>query len=391
MTAADQSVTPARVRRQLARRLYDHLTDGAFDDARDMCHPKVRNAVPAAHLRRKWADLGPGPSTFVDCRAVEGTKAELRFERDGTTFRIDLSIGDDRTIHGIFFRPASNDRPDAYSRPAYVDTGVHSHELAVESRDRTIYGELVTPLDGERARPIVFIPGTGAAGGDGAVGSARPFRDLAYGLASAGFATIRYNKPPVTDGDTLETSYVADAGAFVDRAASMDRIADASPVVLGHSLGGFVAPLVCERRSLPAAIVLGAPCGDLATVAIEQAGADVRAETFQELLDEVDEDRHLFGFPASFWRDVDGMRPAEVAADEGIDVFVGYGARDELVPRAAFDRWNAVVGSDRATARYYRTLDHALLPAADDPGTEPHVPRWVIDDVAAWLSGRATT
>lgn len=386
MTATEPSGTPAPVRRQLARRLYDRLTDGAFDDVRDMCHPKVRNALPAAHLRRKWTDLGPGSSTFVDCRAVEETKAEIRFERDGTTFRIDLSIGDDRTVHGIFFRPAGNDRPDAYSRPAYVDAGVRSRELAVESRDRTLYGELVTPPDGERARPIAFIPGTGAAGGDGAVGSARPFRDLAYGLASAGFATIRYNKPPVTDGDTLETSYVRDASAIVDRAASMDGVADATPIVLGHSLGGFVAPLVCERTSLPAAIVLGAPCGDLATVAIEQADAAVGAETFQELIDDIDEERRVFGFPTSFWRDVDGTRPAEVAASEGIDVFVGYGARDDLVPRSAFDRWNAVLDSDRATARYYRTLDHALLPDADRP--EPHVPRRVIDDIASWLSER---
>ncbi len=115
---------------------------------------------------------------------------------------------------------------------------------------------------------VVLVQGSGATDKDETVYALKPFRDLAFGLASQGIAVLRYNKR--TYEHAIKTT--ADPNHTVDKETTDDallatrllekekRIDEERIYILGHSQGGMMVPKMIEedkRQNIAGAIIMG--------------------------------------------------------------------------------------------------------------------------------------
>jgi len=116
-------------------------------------------------------------------------------------------------------------------------------------------GCLTLPDSTETKCPaVVFVHGSGSSNMDEKVFKLTPFRDLAHGLASHGIASLRYDKRSYAHGFkmirdkhtplTVKEETVDDAVAAAEFLRADARIDADRVFIVGHSMGGMLAPRI---------------------------------------------------------------------------------------------------------------------------------------------------
>ena len=236
----------------------------------------------------------------------------------------------------------------------------------------------------------MLVHGSGPNDRDETVGANKPFRDLAAGLADRGIVVLRYEKrsraaPLSFMGRpfTVDDEVVDDALSAVALLRGLPQVDPARVVVLGHSLGGTLAPRIGERDTTLAGLVILAgatrPLPDMIdeqlaylralpgadTVALDRALASmapglaaVRALT---PADSASKQMYL-GAPAAYWLDLARYNPVAVAARLPMPILILQGGRDYQVTRVDLAGWRAGLGG-RGTVEYreYPALNHLFI------------------------------
>lgn len=129
----------------------------------------------------------------------------------------------------------------------------------------------------DRVPVVILVHGSGPSNMDEAIGPNAPFRDLAEGLSRRGVAVLRYDKRTFVcpqffenakEGYTYDDETVDDAISAVrlvkDSLAKEKTIDPSRIYIVGHSMGGMLAPRIAERSGEVAGLVLlAAPTGKL--------------------------------------------------------------------------------------------------------------------------------
>jgi dienelactone hydrolase len=253
---------------------------------------------------------------------------------------------------------------------------------------------------GPVAAAIVLVHGSGPNDRDETLGPNKPFRDLAWGLADRGIAVLRYEKRTRQHGAklaaanrtfTVREETTEDAALAVTLLRSRKEIDPKRIFVLGHSLGGTLAPRIAvEDGALAGIIVLAGATRPLQEVAREQLiylasltpGAPNPEEALQALLKRA---------PDSYWKDLDAYQPAQVAATLRIPMLILQGERDYQVTQADLEGWRrALRGRSDVTIKSYPTLNHLFM-AGEGKATPVEYERpgkvaeFVLDDIANWI------
>jgi uncharacterized protein len=284
-------------------------------------------------------------------------------------------------------------------------------------------GVLSLPKAAPGRRPaVVLVHGLGPLDRDATVGAHKPFHALARGLAARGIAVLRYDKRThvhaarvaelddlTVDDEVLDDALAAIAALRLRKDVDPERI-----FVVGHGLGGMLAPRLAERdRRLAGLVLLAAPARSIARVLVEQTeylvsleggDADAREVVLAQLehdaaltesadLDEDDEP--ILGAPASYWVDLRGYDPVATVArlSPPRRVFAAQGGRDHQVGSEDFARWQkGLAGRAGSVARLYPRLNH-LFVAGEGKSTPAEyllpgeLADELLDDVAAWIAG----
>ena len=131
-------------------------------------------------------------------------------------------------------------------------------------------GLLTIPQVGNTPYPaVVLVHGSGPNDMNEKVGNVYPFKDLAEGLAKRGIATIRYDKRTFAHGKALMNSpnaadftvwdeTIEDALFAADLLKNDPRINPERIILLGHSLGGMLAPRIDAENECFAGIIIWA-------------------------------------------------------------------------------------------------------------------------------------
>ena len=332
-------------------------------------------------------------------------------QRDGRVSSVDVDQA--RTQLG----PVSTFAP-----PPYADlTAFRETELTLGAAPWSLGATLTTPSGPGPFPAVALIPWTNFSGRDGTTGANKAFRDLAWGLATQGVASLRYDSRMWTHAlafarqadFTLADQAVDDALTAVAVLRTSSRIDPARVFVLGGGFNGFAAPRVALRDPAIAGLILySAGSGQLVETwwrrfqryveragtgseleqrARRRAGEILQARIAASLASAKAEGevRHM-SVRASYHRDLVGYQPEVVARTLPMPILVLHGWRDHATTAPEVYGWvrNLYQRPD-AAFRMYDHHSHGLLDTREMTGPDirraGHVGVQVVNDIAVWI------
>jgi uncharacterized protein len=318
---------------------------------------------------------------------------DCQFEKAALTIMLSFDV--EHQIAGMNITPRT---PPAVTSAAPTSTRFAEESVTVGGGEWALPGTLSMPV-GPVAAAIVLVHGSGPNDRDETLGPNKPFRDLAWGLADRGIAVLRYEKRTRqyarkmagNSNLTVREETTDDAILAAALLRAHDRIDPKRVFVLGHSLGGTLAPRIgAEDRSLAGLIILAGATRPFVEVAREQL-AYLASLTPGAIDPEGGLNRLLASAPESYWRDFNRYQPAQTAATLTIPMLILQGERDYQVTVADLNGWRVAIGGRAGvTIKSYPTLNHLFLPGEGKSTPAEyeragHVPDFVLDDIAGWI------
>lgn len=318
---------------------------------------------------------------------------------------------------------SSTTRPAGDTAPSGLpDAGAFDETDVVVGEDPfELEGTLRIPEGATADGPVpgvVIVGGFGPTDEDGTQLGLKPYRDLGEGLADAGIATLTYDKRSSTYGDsflgdyTIEDEVVDDARAAIGVLADDEAVDPDQIFVVGHGLGGMMAPRIADEGEPVAGLVLlAAPSGPIPDLTIAQTRymAELDGSVTPEEQAEIDSITaqaaaiadpdlapttpadQLLGTPAVYWLSLRDYDQVTAADDLGLPILALQGDRSYEVTSDDFAAWQELAaGSEQVQATLFPGLNYYFV-AGDEPSTPEEyaevgvVEPQVIDDIAAFI------
>ena len=418
----------------LAQAFINQLVQGDFTAATSSFTDTMKNAAPPDKLKQIWQQLTDQLGAFkqqLDAKTVDQsgmTSVYVTCEFANSTVDLQVTFNAQLQISGFHVAAAGTGSatPVPYNPPAYVNSNsFHEVDVTVGSGEWALPGTLSLPNGSGPFPAVVLVHGSGPEDRDETIGPNKPFRDLAWGLASQGIAVLRYDKRTKTHANlftpdlvaqiTLQQETIDDALLAAQLLRQTPGIDPKQIYVLGHSLGAFAAPRIGQQDpALAGLILLAGNTRPLEDVVLDQytylyslnggptLAQNASLEVLKAQIAKV-KDPNLspstpatdlpLSLPAAYWLDLRGYQPAEVAKTLPMRLMVLQGGRDYQVSATKdFPVWQAALaGKANATLKLYPDLNHLFI-SGTQPSTpaeynvEGHVSADVISDIAQWVS-----
>ena len=343
--------------------------------------------------------------------------SDLKFERYSLRFL--LSFDADGKMNTIRLMPvpaASTARPAVYNKEKMLE-----RDVTVGADGFKLPGTLTLPVGKRKVPVVIFVHGSGPQDRDETVGPNKPFRDLAWGLAERGIATLRYEKRTkaygaacVPEGRVIDydTESVDDAVAIAAWAKTLPEVDSDSVYVLGHSLGATLAPRIAEQADGLAGIILVAALArPFEDAIVEQVtyisslkdSSDSAKKQIAEIKKQADNTKKLgtpefddkipllLDIPRSYWEFANAYKPVEVAVKLTLPMLILQGERDYQVTMEDFGLWRfGLLRNKNAFFKSYPKLNHILQEGSGkatpfEYERESPVVGYVMDDIASFI------
>jgi hypothetical protein len=289
-------------------------------------------------------------------------------------------------------------------------------------------GMLTLPQNVQGKIPgVVLVHGSGANDMDETIFDNKPFRDIAEHLSKNGIAVLRYNMRTLThwnklpDNLTVWEEKIEDALFATEMLKSDPRIDEGRVFILGHSLGGMIAPRIHNAGGDYAGLILfaGSPrwlfdiSGDQVAALVEATeDEDEKAailgerglmeeewETIREMSDEGVKNTHFkhFGELALYWKDLYD-NPIERDIQKVTVPFLVMHPDDDVqvLTDVDFAMYKEILaGRDNVTFKLYSGLNHLFMPSRgfgienimDEYRIKSNVDPQVLADIVEWIMG----
>src|SRR5580658_4137143 len=410
---------------EIGKKALDLLLAEKYPELTGMFSDSMKQSVTLGFLQQQVSaelkEFGTPQSIGDAILGADGTNKLVSFpvKFSNTSIHVQFTLNPSGQVAGMYFRPPNKPLPFTWKRPSYSKPeSFHEREVTVGSDMWKLGGTLTVPVAKARVPGIVLVHGPGPNDRDESIFAIRMFQDLAEGLASRGYAVLRYDKRSKIYGEEMsESSYTIDDETVEDATraiALLRKQPEVDPTriyVLGHSLGGYASPRIAARdRKLAGLILMAGPARPVEDVAFDQTayvlylkgepGASERSH-LQLLKDQADQVKKLdpkadnppilLGLPAAWWLNVKGYDPGAEAKRLGIPMLVLQGERDFQVTMKDFALWKSTQGGrENVTFHSYPALNDLFIkgegkgsPAEyHNPGNGGPV---VLDDIASWV------
>jgi len=404
----------------VARTFVGELAARDFDRARGRFDATMKRSLSRDQLAKIWHGTLERFGDFDQVTSVRTDRKQslvaailtTRFARAELDLRVVLTPS--KQVTGFWIKPARGSKTTAakFPPPPYASK---PEERAVTTgvKGLPLPGKLSLPRRGRSLPAVVLVHGSGPNDMDETVGANKPFRDLAWGLAARGVATLRYQKRtrqfPEKFGSnkryTIDQEVVDDARAAVALLARTPRIDSKRIFVVGHSLGGMLAPRIArDEPRLAGIVILAGPTRPLEVLIVEQTRRlapdklremEAFARRVQDPALKPDDTVMILGqtTSASYWLDLRGYDPARTAAALRRPILVLHGGRDYQVEVVDFEGWKrALAGRSDVRLRLFPNLNHLFItgkgPSTPAEYQRPgHVAQEVVAEIATFLGG----
>jgi len=400
------------------------LSDENIAEFYVLCNDEVKSAISVEEIDMIWKNT---IATYGEFEEIVNTRATEEFGYEvvyvtcnfSTLGLLDIRIVYDEMTQIAGFQFVPTDVSEAYEPPEYAIQDTFTEiNVTIGSGKWELPGTLTLPEDEGPFSAVILVHGSGPNDRDETVGPNKPFKDLAWGIATQGIAVLRYEKrtkqyPEETaalTNLTVQEEIIDDAIAAVDLLNITEKIDTNRIFLLGHSLGGMAAPRIASQENrLSGLILLAAPTRGLEDLFLEQttylASLDgiideneaEQIVALEQLVTKVkelniSEEEFVLGAPKAYWGDLSEYDPVETAENLSIPMLILQGQRDyQVTVKEDFVRWNESFAEDvNVTLRTYETLNHLFISGSGVPNNTEYlqagnVEEQVISDIVAWI------
>jgi dienelactone hydrolase len=383
-----------------------------------------QSSYPAYVLEKDWAELIGTYGAYQNAKPVNYELSayyhfiafKLQFEYLPYIFNI--SFNDAGKIIYLSFMEAHK----IYVAPDYCEVSKFlERKITVVNGMYDLPGILAMPNHAGKMPLVSILPEAGPTDKDGSYEENKPYKDLAWGLASKGIAVFRFEKRSnnygiflLKDKAAYETftpreDLLIDLYKIID---SLKTLPDVNPdkiFILGHGQGGMLAPLVAkERKDIAGIVMMGANAKRTQEMMIDQY--KYLSKVSPEKKPEYDEqtrnairsmdkklnpltEHHLMPYDvqATYWVWLNQYPHLEISQKLNKPQFVLHGERDYQANMENYELWKKTLQKNsKAIVKLYPRLNH-LFYAGDAQSTyseyylKSNIPENVITDIGDWL------
>lgn len=399
----------------LADRYLQLLLRGNYHLAYEMQSVRARTLYTVDNMVQEFQQLEEEYGNYLFIFSTE--TSELRgytvyifhaqFERGFIDFNV--VVDDQGKIDTFVVQPTS--QPGAIAE--YIDTSKFDEfEITIGDGRYRLPAVITVPKEIDRYPLVILIHDSGALDRDSTVGPNKPFRQIAWGLATQGVAVLRYDKRTFVFGERLsqtspsiETEVIEDVIKAITAAS---RIPSVSSIFLaGHGLGGRVAPTIAMRDSRVDGIILMATPSrrELQVIidkqkyisSLNKGEIGQQTQLLTDYLQIALEGKLPPGAPvlaatAGYYYELDRMNPIETIRELEIPVLIVQGDADfESTVQDYIMFMNALWTKINVYFQLLPGLDHYFMPVEGEISTPDnyyefrHVDGRLIDTLFSWI------
>lgn len=397
------------------------FTTGDYAAAYRLFDTVISKKLPLNQMSVIWSGLQTQAGTYKNHGA---TRQEERItytpmEFENVTLDLKLAFTNEKKIDGFFFVPAQS--TTAYQKPGYdVPATYTSKDISVKTKEYVLPGVLTLPANKTHVPLVILVHGSGPGDKDESVGPNKVFRDLAVGLASNGIATLRYDKRTKVyamqlkpDSITINEEVIDDAVSAIHLAATFPEVDPSRIYVLGHSMGGMLAPAIAAKAgNVKGIILLAANARPIQDLILEQTnyifsidsltegekkqleilGKQVEVSKRDDLTSAMIPSELPMNVPAGYWIALNHYHPLETASLLKQRMLIMQGERDYQVTMVDFNLWKKQLAAHKNISfKSYPKLNHLLMEGEKksipkEYETAGNVSVEIIKDISDWVN-----
>lgn len=417
-----------------AQQIVAQLAQGDFVAVEQRLSDAIKPFAPPGAIQATWQGLIQQNGAFQEqgktsaVQTPQGLAHVVTCVFERTSLDINIILNDAGKIVGLTVTPVGAVQQLAnatYEPPSYAHPDrFQEYEVQIGHGRWVLPGTLSIPRGDGPFAAVALVHGSGPQDRDETIPPNKPFRDLAWGLASQGIAVLRYEKrtkayaaemKQEVDTLTVKEETIDDALEAVALLRERTEIDAQQIFVLGHSLGGFVAPRIgAADPQIRGLIILAGSARPFEDVILDQmtyvlslniSDTAVREQQLAVLKQQVElvkdptrlpsakaSDLPL-GVPAAYWIDLNAYHPEQVAQTLHQPMLFLLGSSDYQVTQDDFQIWQKAL-SGRSDVQFilYPGLSHAFTPVEGGQKATPatyaivgHVAEEVVNDIRGWI------
>lgn len=404
-----------------ANQFFIYLAEEKFDDAYQSFDESEKSKLTADNLKTLWGNITKNLGAPVSLDAIQSkterdffvVTVEGVFENGKQNFTVVFNKAEN--VVGLYMPPNKSE----YSKPFYVDTNLFVEEgVYIKSGTHQLAAIITKPKGVINFPMVVLVHGSGPSDMDGTVGPNKPLKDIANGLAGKGIGSVRYVKRTVIYPNEFQKAFTVKEEVLDDAVAAIAlaktvKGADVKNIyVLGHSLGGMLAPRIATLvPDIKGIILAAAPARQLTDVIKDQNKYIVErakdttgtlAKALENALIEVEKSRItklgtmkadsvVMGLPVSYWIDLNNYNQVETAKKLAKRIYIIQGGNDFQVPETDYQLWkSALAGKMGVTFKHYGEINHLLSPQMEMGDASQYqkmanVSEQLVKELAVWI------
>jgi len=407
-----------------ATNMVENLSKSNYQIVFDNFNDEMRSVFPIQDLEAAWTSLIKSYGSYQEIKQIRKTN-EQGYEivyvtcSFSTLGNLDLRFvfDSENKVAGFQFVPTQTETE--YTIPSYVNASKFTEEnVSIGDEPWLLPGTISIPNGTGPFPAVILVHGSGPNDRDETIGPNKPFKDLAWGLASNSIAVLRYDKrTKVYQNEmaqdrnlTLKEEVlddVAHAIAFLENHSSINKN---NIYVLGHSLGAMMGPQIAlDNDNIAGLILLAAPARTLEDLILDQTEylanldgsvdenetqaietIETQVQKIKTLDIEVEE--VVLGAYKAYWTYLHNYNQVKIAQNLSIPLLFLQGKRDYQVSyEKDFLIWQQFVSEKQTvTLQSYDSLNHLFIVGKGKPtNTEylasGHVDETIINDIVSWL------
>jgi len=415
-----------KTKKEIALEFMNNILEENLSIAYNCFSPLMKSQFSYNQFESTWNYI---ETTYGDFESISDTSESIEDGYDivfiNCTFTNDYFIifkivfDENKEISGFWTEKIETINP--YVAPEYVNVSSFTeYEITIGS-EPWILPVTITIPNGEGLFPsVVLVHGSGPNDRDETIGPNKPFKDIAWGLASNGIIVLRYDKrtkvyPTETSVDknfTVKEEVVDDAIEAVKLLQTYEKVDPNRIYILGHSLGAMMAPQIATfDEDIAGLIMLAAPARSLEDLMYNQT---VYLSSLDGVIDEneslainmtidaaekikslnISEDERVINAYKAYWEYLNNYDQVETADNLEIPILLLQGKRDyQVTYEEDYTIWNnTLYDNNNVLLKAYDFLNHLFMygegpPTNTEYMTKGYVSEDVIHDISIWING----